>query len=60
MTTLTQASLEATLTEIQKLMVERGEAITIKPTKFIYRPSDLVELGFTVDDAIRLIEEKNT
>jgi len=42
-------------------MVERGEVITIKPTEFIYRPSDLVELGFTVDDAIRLIEkEKNT
>jgi len=60
MTTLTQASLEATLTEIQKLMVERGEVITIKPTEFIYRSSNLVELGFTVDDAIRLIEKENT
>ena len=60
MTTLTEASLEAALTEIQKSIVERGETITLKPTKFIYRLSDLVELGYTVDDVIKLIEKENT
>jgi hypothetical protein len=61
MTNLTQANLEAMLIELCKQVGEKGETVTIKPTKIIYRPSYLAKLGLTIDDVIKLVEkEKNT
>ena len=57
----TEASLEAMLIELCKQVGEKGETVTIKPTKIIYRPSYLAKLGLTVNDVIKFVEkEKNT
>ena len=58
MTELTHANLEATLIEIRKHLDETGDRISLIPTHFIFRPSDLEELGFTVDEVAKMIKEK--
>ena len=55
MTELTEASLTQALKEIQKMLVD--EPITLTPTKLIFRPADLAELGLTVDDVKKMIKE---
>jgi hypothetical protein len=58
MTELTQASLEAMLMRISEYINESGETIVSKPTHFMVRPADLEELGITVEDVARMIQEK--
>ena len=60
MTELTEASLEAALIEIRKHLDETGDRVSLIPTHFIFRPSDLEALGLTVDDVAKMIKEKNT
>ena len=57
MTELTHANLEATLIEIRKHLDETGDRITLIPTHFICRPSDLEELGFTADKVAKMLKE---
>lgn len=57
MTDLTEASLTKALEEMQKMIEQRNEPITLKPTKLIFRPADLARLGLTVDDVKKMIRE---
>jgi len=57
MTELTEASLTKALEEMQKILEQRNEPITLKPTKMIFRPADLTRLGLTVDDVKKMIRE---
>ena len=59
MTELSEASLEAMLINIRKHLDETGEKITLIPTHFIFRPSDLERLGLTVDEITKMIKEQN-
>jgi len=58
MTELTQANLEAMLIEIRKHLDETGDRISLIPTHFIVRPSDLEALGLTADEVAKMIKEK--
>lgn len=60
MSELAQDRLEAMLIEIRKYFDETGNRVTLIPKYLILRPSDLVELGLTVDDVKKMIKEKNT
>ena len=60
MSELTEASLESMLMEIRKHLDETGGRITVIPTQLIIRPSNLKELGLTVDEVKKMIKEKNT
>jgi hypothetical protein len=55
MTELTQANLEAMLIEIRKHLDETGDRISLIPTHFIVRPSDLEELGLTADEVSKMM-----
>jgi hypothetical protein len=57
MTELTQASLEAVLIEIRKHLDETGDRISLIPTHFICRPSDLEELGLTAGEIAKMLKE---
>jgi hypothetical protein len=57
MTELTEASLAKALEEMQKMIEQRNEPITLKPTKMIFRPADLTRLGLTVDDVKKMIRD---
>jgi hypothetical protein len=57
MTNLTEASLTKALEELLKLIEQRNEPITLKPTKLIFRPADLTRLGLTVDDVKKMIRD---
>ena len=57
MTELTEASLTKALEEMQKMIEQRNEPITLKPTKMIFRPADLTRLGLTVDDVKQMIRK---
>jgi hypothetical protein len=59
MSELSQASLENMLIEICKHLDETGGRITVKPTQLIIRPSNLKELGLTVDEVKKMIKEQN-
>ena len=59
MSDLSETSLEALLVELRKYIDETGNRTSI-PTHFIYRPSDLEELGLTMHDVKKIIKEKNT
>ena len=56
MTDLTENSLINALKEIQQML--EYETITLKPTKMFLRPADLEELGMTVDDVKKMIQEQ--
>jgi hypothetical protein len=53
---LTQAGLENMLKDMQEYL--KTEKIGLRPTKVLYRPSDLKELGLTHDDVVKMIKEK--
>jgi hypothetical protein len=57
MTEITQANLEAMLIEIRKHLDETGDRINLIPTHFIFRPSDLEELGLTAGEIAKMIKE---
>ena len=59
MSDLSETSLEALLVELRKYIDETGNRTSI-PTHFIYRQSDLEELGLTMHDVKKIIKEKNT
>ena len=52
---LTQAGLENTLKDMQKYL--KTQKIGLRPTKVLYCPADLKELGLTHDDVLKLIKE---
>jgi hypothetical protein len=56
----TEASLEAMLIKIRKHLDETGDRVSLIPTHFIFRPSDLEKLGLTVDEVTKMIKEQNT
>ena len=60
MAELTEASLEAMLIEIRKHLDDTSDRVSLIPTQLIVRPSDLEELGLTVDEVTKMIKEKNT
>jgi hypothetical protein len=53
---LTQARLENMLKDMQEYL--KTEKIGLRPTKFLYRPSDLKELGLTQEDVLKIIKEQ--
>ena len=57
MSELTEASLEAMITEIHKRLEETSERVTATPKRLIVRPSDLEALGLTVNDVVKIIKE---
>ena len=59
MAELTEASLEAMLTEIRKHLDDTSDRISLIPTQLIARPSDLEALGLTVADVKKMIKEQN-
>jgi len=59
MTDLTEASLTKVLEEMQKMIEQRKEPITLKPTKLLIQPAALAELGLTVDDVKKMIKENH-
>ena len=59
MSELTEASLEAMLTEIRKHLDDTSDRVSLIPKYFIVRPADLEALGLTVDDVKKMIKEKN-
>ena len=60
MSELTEASLEAMLIKIRKHLDETGERVSLTPTHFIFRPSDLEKLGLTVGEVTKMIKEQNS
>ena len=60
MSELTEANLEAMLIKIHKHIDNTGDKITLIPTHFIFRPSDLKNLGLTVDEVTKMIKEQNS
>ena len=60
MSELTEASLEAMLIKIRKHLDETGERVSLTPTHFIFRPSDLEKLGLTVGEVTKIIKEQNS
>ena len=60
MAELTEASLEAMLIKLRKHMDETGERVTLIPKYLTFRPSDLKELGITLEEVMKMIREKNT
>ena len=54
---LTQGALENMLKDMQKYL--ETEKIGLKPTKLLYRPSDIEELGLTHDDVLKIIKEQS-
>ena len=60
MTELSEASLEAMLIKLRKHMDETGERVTLIPKYLTFRPSDLKELGITLEEVMKMIREKNT
>jgi hypothetical protein len=56
MTDLTETSLINALKEIQQML--EVEAIALKPTKLFLRLADLEELGLTVDDVKKMVQEQ--
>ena len=59
MSDLSEASLEAMLTEIRKHLDDTSDRVSLIPKYFIVRPSDLEALGLTVADVKKMIKEKN-
>ena len=59
MSELTEASLEAMLTEIRKHLDDTSDRVSLIPTQLIVRPSDLEALGLTVADVKKMIKEQN-
>jgi hypothetical protein len=59
MSELSQASLETMLINLRKQLDDTGDKISLIPKYFIVRPSDLEELGLTVDDVTKMIKEQN-
>lgn len=59
MSELTEASLEAMLVKLRDHVDETGKRISMIPTYLIVRPSDLEELGFTVEDIAKMIKEQH-
>ena len=59
MAELTEASLEAMLTEIRKHLDDTSDRVSLIPTQLIVRPSDLEALGLTVADVKKMIKEQN-
>jgi hypothetical protein len=57
MSELTEASLEAMLTEIRKHLYDTSDRVSLIPTQLIVRPSDLEALGLTVADVKKMIKE---
>jgi hypothetical protein len=57
MTELTEADLEKALKEIKQMLADEPITLTIKPLKLIMRPADLAELGLTVDDVKKMIQD---
>ena len=41
------------------ILVETGDRVSLTPTHFIFRPSDLEKLGLTVGEVTKMIKEKN-
>ena len=60
MNKLKLSELEAMFIKIRKHLDETGNRIRLIPTKLIFRPSSLDELGLTADEFIKMIKEKNT
>ena len=60
MAELTEDSLEAMLIKLRKHMDETGERVTLIPKYLTFRPSDLKELGITLEEVMKMIREKNT
>ncbi len=57
MTDLTEAGLTKALKEIQQMLEQPDETITLKPTKLLIQPAALAELGLTVDDVKKMLRE---
>lgn len=57
MTDLTEAGLTKALKEIQQMLEQPDETISLKPTKLLIQPAALAEIGLTVDDVKKMIKE---
>jgi hypothetical protein len=56
---LTVEALEKMLMQIVGHLDAQGEKVSLIPKWLMYRPADLKALGFTHEDIVKLIKEKN-
>jgi len=54
---LSEESLEKAIVAIRAHIAEMGETINLKPTKLLIQPGLLKELGYTVEDVVKMVEE---
>jgi hypothetical protein len=54
---LSEESLEKAIVSIRAHIAEMGEVTNPKPTKLLLQPGLLKELGLTVKDVVKMIEE---
>ena len=58
MTDLTEDGLKKIMEEIRQMVRDECGLITLKPTKMIFRPADLKQLGLTPNKVLHMIEKK--
>jgi len=56
---LTQEELEKMIMKVAGHIDAQGEKVSLIPKWVMYRPADLEALGFTHEDVVKLIKEKN-
>ena len=54
---LSEESLEEAIVAIRAHIAEMGETTNPKPTKLLIQPGLLKQLGYTVEDVVKMIEE---
>jgi hypothetical protein len=54
---LSKESLEKAIVAIRAHIAEMGETINLKPTKLLLQPGLLKELGYTVEDVVKMVKE---
>ena len=54
---LSEESLEEAIVAIRAHIAEMGETTNPKPTKLLVQPGLLKQLGLTVEDVVKMIEE---
>ena len=54
---MSKESLEKAIVAIRAHIAEMGETRSSKPTKLLIQPGLLEQLGYTVEDVVKMIEE---
>ena len=54
---MSEESLKEAIVAIRAHITEIGETTNLKPTKLLVQPGLLKELGYTVEDVVKMIKE---